>query len=66
MKHLVNLDDELLEQARTCLGTTTIKDTVNEALRLASDAKRRQLDEALDDLAFLSAELPIRDRSDGW
>ncbi len=66
MKHLVNLDDELLEQARTCLGTGTIKDTVNEALRLASNAKRRELNEALDNLGLLAASTPLVDRSEAW
>lgn len=32
-KRLVDVDDDLLEQARRILGTTTLKDTVNESLR---------------------------------
>ena len=38
-KHLVDLDDDLLASARTQLGTATIKDTVNAALRLATHAE---------------------------
>jgi Arc/MetJ family transcription regulator len=32
-KHLVEIDDQLLEQARSAAGTTTIKSTVETALR---------------------------------
>ncbi len=35
-KRLVDIDDDLLDDARSQLGTATIKDTVNEALRLLS------------------------------
>jgi Arc/MetJ family transcription regulator len=35
-KHLVDLDEELLGAARAEVGTTTIKDTVNESLRRAN------------------------------
>ncbi len=31
-KRLVEIDDDLLEQARQALGTSTIKETVNTAL----------------------------------
>ncbi len=31
-KRLVDIDDELLAEARTILGTNTMKDTVNQAL----------------------------------
>jgi predicted nucleic acid-binding protein/Arc/MetJ family transcription regulator len=33
VKHLVDLDEEALQAARAELGTTTLKDTVNESLR---------------------------------
>jgi Arc/MetJ family transcription regulator len=36
MKHLVDLDEEALAAAQEHLGTTTIKDTVNAALNLAT------------------------------
>ena len=38
-KRLVDIDDEVLEQARRALGTRTLKDTVNRSLeQAASDA----------------------------
>lgn len=41
---VVDIDREALEAARSHLGTTTIKDTVNEALRrVAVDRTERQL-----------------------
>ncbi len=61
-KHLVDLDDEALAAARARLGTRTIKDTVNAALRQAAAARRSQLDAALDVLA--SSDLT--DRSASW
>lgn len=33
MKRLVDIDDDLLERARSIAGTDTIKDTVNTALQ---------------------------------
>lgn len=39
-KRLVDIDDDLLERARSITGTGTIKETVNAALqRLADDEK---------------------------
>jgi Arc/MetJ family transcription regulator len=35
-KHLVDIDEQALQAARAKLGTDTIKDTVNVALRRAS------------------------------
>jgi Arc/MetJ family transcription regulator len=66
MKHLVDLDESLLAQARATLGTSTIKDTVNEALRLAADRKRAELNAAMDEMAELVATLPVQDRADAW
>ena len=66
MKHLVDVDETLLEQARATLGTSTIKDTVNEALRLAADRKRAELDAAMDELAELVRALPVQDRANAW
>ena len=66
MKHLVDVDETLLEQARATLGTNTIKDTVNEALRLAADRKRAELDAAMDELAELVRTLPVQDRTSAW
>ena len=63
---MVDLDEALLEQARATLGTSTIKDTVNEALRLAADRKRAELDTAMDELAELVRTLPVQDRANAW
>ena len=61
-KHLIDLDEQALGAARAELGTTTIKDTVNEALRLATAARSRRVGDALDVLA--AAQLD--DRADAW
>ena len=61
-KHLIDLDEEMLGAARAELGTTTIKATVNEALRLATLQRERRTADALDVLA--SADL--HDRADAW
>lgn len=37
----IEIDDELLEEARQELGTATKKDTVNEALRIVVLRRRR-------------------------
>lgn len=41
-KRLVEIDDEVLEDARRVLGTLTIKDTVNTALAESVKAARRR------------------------
>lgn len=61
-KHLVDLDEHLLGAARAELGTTTIKDTVNESLRRATLHRERRTADALDVLA--NADLD--DRADAW
>jgi Arc/MetJ family transcription regulator len=40
VKRLVDIDDDLLERARSIAGTDTIKDTVNVALRRLVDDER--------------------------
>ena len=40
MKRLVDIDDDLLERARSIAGTRTIKDTVNAALQRLVDDER--------------------------
>jgi Arc/MetJ family transcription regulator len=64
MKHLVDLDDDALDRARRHLGLSTIKATVNEALRLASghSAANEELDAALATLA----DVEFEDRSAAW
>ena len=61
-KHLVDLDEEALGAARAELGTRTIKDTVNEALRRATSRRALRVAAALDVLA----EANLDDRSDAW
>jgi Arc/MetJ family transcription regulator len=59
---LVDIDDAALRAAQAQLGTLTIKETVNRALRLASGEPRRAVKKNLDVLA--RAELAARD--DAW
>jgi Arc/MetJ family transcription regulator len=61
-KHLIDLDEDALGAARAELGTTTIKDTVNEALRRATESREGQVAAALDVLA----EARLDDRADAW
>lgn len=61
-KHLIDLDEEMLSAARAELGTTTIKDTVNEALRRATLQRHRRTAAALDILA----NARLDDRADPW
>ena len=51
-KHLVDLDEEALAAAQAELGTTTMKDTVNEALRRAGSQRSSKVQKALDRLAL--------------
>jgi len=61
-KHLVDLDEGALGAARAELGTTTIKETVNEALRRAIVDRDRRVASALDVLGAAHLE----DRADAW
>jgi Arc/MetJ family transcription regulator len=61
-KHLIDLDEATLGAARAELGTTTIAQTVNEALRRAANARKRRVAAALDVLRDTNAE----DRSEAW
>lgn len=61
-KHLVDINDDILGAARAELGTRTLKDTVNEALRRATSTRDLRVSGALDTLA--GAELD--DREDAW
>ncbi len=61
-KHLIDLDEEMLGAARAELGTTTIKDTVNEALRRATSQRERRTAAALDVLA----NARLDDRAQAW
>lgn len=61
-KHLIDLDEDKLRAARAELGTTTIKATVNEALRRATSDREHHVAAALDVLA----EAELDDRVDAW
>jgi Arc/MetJ family transcription regulator len=61
-KHLVDIDDECLGAARAELGTTTLKDTVNEALRRVAAPRDRRVSRALDTLA----RADLADREQAW
>jgi Arc/MetJ family transcription regulator len=60
-KHLVDIDERALRSARAELGTETIKDTVNQALRRAGAENRREVKKRLDRLA--RANLAPRERA---
>lgn len=58
-KHLVEIDERALSVARAELGTKTIKDTVNAALRRVGARRDHRVDAALETLA--TAELKPRE-----
>ncbi len=66
MKHLVDVNDELLQRAMTVLGTSTIKATVDEALKIATERDRAKLEAAIDRLAVVVSEMPVLDRANAW
>ena len=55
-KTLIDLDEELLSEACTALGTATKKDTVNEALRWVVEESRVRRAQALDSLQRIADE----------
>jgi Arc/MetJ family transcription regulator len=61
-KHLIELDEDALGAARAELGTTTIKETVNQALQRATHQRQERVAAALDTIASAYLE----DRSDAW
>ena len=61
-KHLVDIDEEALDAARAELGTGSMKDTINEALRKAGARRSAKVDNALDRLA----RRPASPRDDAW
>jgi len=60
-KHLVDIEESALRAARARLGSKTIKETVNGALRQAGDEHRRSVKRRLDALA--GADLDARERA---
>lgn len=61
-KHLVDINEDALSAAREELGTATIKDTVNEALRVAAAIRDPRVTKAIEVLA--NADLV--DRTEAW
>jgi Arc/MetJ family transcription regulator len=61
-KHLIDLDEPALAAARAELGTMTIKDTVNEALRRTAHDRHERVARALDALANANLD----DREHAW
>jgi Arc/MetJ family transcription regulator len=61
-KHLVDLDEDALAAARAELGTTSMKDTVNEALRRVSAPRSPKVQKALDRLA----QRDLAPREEAW
>jgi Arc/MetJ family transcription regulator len=60
-KHLVDIDDEALVAAKAQLGTETIKETVNEALRRVSRGRSKSVSRAID--VLVRAKLADRERA---
>lgn len=61
-KHLVDIDESALRAARASLGTDTIKDTVNRALRQVGGGDRARVKRSLDRLA----RAKLAPREDAW
>lgn len=55
-KTLLDLDEDLLAEASTALGTETKKDTVTKALQYAVDEVRARRARALEDLQRVADE----------
>jgi Arc/MetJ family transcription regulator len=60
-KHLVDIDEDALDDAKRELGTSTIRDTINTALRRSGAGRRDDVTRQLDVLA--KAELAPRDQA---
>ncbi len=61
-KHLIDLDENALTAAQAELGTPTIKETVNEALRKSGKGRKEKVEKAFE----LLARMKFADRSDAW
>jgi Arc/MetJ family transcription regulator len=61
-KHLIDLDEDALSAAQSELGTATIKDTVNAALRRVTEDRRQRVEDALRELA----QADLDDRARAW
>jgi Arc/MetJ family transcription regulator len=61
-KHLVDIDEAALAAAQAELGTASMKDTVNEALRRATVRRSARVQKALDRLG----ERRLPPREEAW
>jgi Arc/MetJ family transcription regulator len=61
-KHLVDIDEQALSAARSELGTRTIKETVNRALRQAVKSRNEKVKQAFEVLAGSD----LANREDAW
>ncbi|CAN5811740.1 hypothetical protein BH18ACT2_BH18ACT2_09380 [soil metagenome] len=59
---MIDIDETALRDAKATLRTTTINDTVNAALRIVAEHRRRPIGKAIDVLA----EADVSDRELGW
>lgn len=66
MKHLVDIDEDALSDARATLGTVTIKDTVNTALRMIAVDVEREQQIAASMRALAKMRLSDADREQAW
>jgi Arc/MetJ family transcription regulator len=65
-KRLVDIDDELLEEASAALGSSTMKETVNRSLEsVVLAARRRRHADRLHSMAGLDLDKP-RVMSGAW
>lgn len=62
VKHLVDIDDDALSAARAELGTESIRDTVNQALRRAARERPKVVKKSLDVLGRVEMDR----REDAW
>jgi Arc/MetJ family transcription regulator len=61
-KHLIDIDEQALSAARSELGTRTIKETVNRALRQAVKNRDKKVKKAFEVLACSD----LATREDAW
>ncbi|MGI8426594.1 MAG: type II toxin-antitoxin system VapB family antitoxin [Actinomycetota bacterium] len=62
VKHLIDIDDDVLSAAQVELGTKTIKATVNEALRRTLHERESKVAKAFETLA----NMKFVDREEAW
>jgi Arc/MetJ family transcription regulator len=61
-KRLIAIDDEALQAAQAELGTSTLKDTVNAALKRVADEREDVIEQRVKTLA----SIPLDDRRQAW